>query len=376
MKKILSLLVLAIFLVPNHLDAAEIITKTEVNLDQNQNFEENLYIGAVRSKISSQIGSDLTILGGENYVSSDVSGDVFITGGKINFDGQTQGDLRIIGGQVSVSGQVSGDLIIVGAEVFVSKEAVLESDILLVGGKINFESNSNQNLKIISGETYLNGQVNGQSEITTQSLVLGLDAVIDGEFAYYSPQKFNEDSGAEILGSISYNKINALQDTGIVKKTVVNLLSFWLLLRFITTLIIGLILVYVFKVFAVEVNNLFTKSFLKSLLVGFLSVISLPIIITLFLVSLVAMPIGFLILLAFIFAWIIAPAIVGVFLGSWTRKMFGKSQEYIVDFHSVALGVVLYTLLQFVYWGEFIKFILILVALGAIARYLRLQIFK
>jgi cytoskeletal protein CcmA (bactofilin family) len=350
--------------------AAEIITETSVLLDQNNVYYENLYIGAGSTNISSEVNSDLTIVGGEVKVSSKVTGDIFVAGGNVDFSGQVEGDLRIIGGEVNITGDIIGDVLIVGGNVFVSDEATLLNDVLLIGGEINFESDSSKRLKVVSGKVLINGNVDGESEITTQSLQIGPDAKINGIFSYYSPQKFSENSGAEILGTINYNKINTIQDTGIIKQAVVNFLNFWLLLRFITTLIIAFILVYVFRIFSVGVNGIVTKSFFKSLFAGFLSVILLPIATLIFIISLVGMPIGFLLLTVFISAMIITPAVSGIFLGGWLRKILGKSDEYLVDFHSATVGVILFTILQFIpVIGEFLRFMLAMVALGAMVRY-------
>jgi len=378
MKKIIyrfSLLcVLALFIalqaIPQSSSAAEIITETSVLLDQNNTYYENLYIGAGTTNISSEVNSDLTIIGGDVKVSSRVTGDIFVGGGNVDFSGQVEGDLRIIGGDVNIRGDVIGDILIVGGNVFISDEATLLSDVLLIGGEINFQSDSNKRLKVVSGKVLINGNINGDSEITTQSLQIGSDAKINGNFSYYSPQKFSENEGAEILGIINYNKIDTIQDTGFIKQAIVNFLNFWLLLRFITTLIIAFILVYVFRVFSAGVNEIAVSSFFKSLFAGLLLLILLPTATLIFIISLVGMPIGFLLLTMFISALIITPAVSGIFIGGWVRKMLGKTDEYLVDFHSATVGVILFTILQFVpVIGEFMRLIFILVALGAMVRY-------
>ena len=375
----LSLLVfiLIAFAVPFSVDSAEIITNTNVDLSSDSSYYENLYVGAGRSNISSYVESDLTIISGESVISNEVGGDVFVAGGYIDFIGKVAGDLRIIGGSVSVSGEVGGDLLIIGADVFVSKNAKLSNDIFLVGGKIVFEGSSPEKIKVVASEVYINGELDGESEITAQSLIIGSSSIINGSFSYYSPQKFIKNDGAQVWGTVNYNKINTLRDTGLIKKTIVNFLNFWLLLRFITTLIIAFILIYVFRVFAVEINKIISSSFWKSLLAGFLTTILLPISFVFLILTLVALPIGFLLLLTFIFLLILSPAISGIFLGSWLQKMFGKRKEFVVDFHSATIGVVLYTLLQFIpIIGDLLRAALILVALGATVRYLRVSIIK
>jgi hypothetical protein len=377
MKKFLLLLFAIFVLSPISVNSAEIITETDVVLGQNQTFLENVYIGAGTSNISSNVNSDLTVLTGETVISSKVTGDIFVVGGKTEFTGEVEGDLRILAGEVIISGSVLGDLLIVGGDVYISPEATLLNDIVLVGGDINFETNSTDKLKIVSGKARINGKIIGNSDITTQKLELGPNTVIEGIFSYYAPQKFNQSDDVEILGTVNYNQINTIRDTGIIKQAVVNFLNFWLLLRFITTLIIAFLLVSVFKVFAVGVNKIVVSSFWKSLLAGVLTFIFLPVAILVFILSLVAMPIGFLLIITFIFATIIAPAVSGIFLGGWFKKVLGKTQEYEVDFHSAVIGVVLYTILQFIpVIGDFLRFVFVVVSVGAMTRYIYRLILK
>jgi hypothetical protein len=373
----LSVLFLAPILVPQVANSAEIITETTVNLGDTETYYENLYIGAGSTNISSEVNSDLTIIGGETFVSSKVTGDVFVAGGEIEFSGQVEGDLRIIGGDVTIAGDVIGDILIIGGNVLVTDQATLLNDVLLVGGDINFQSDSNKRLKVVAGKVFINGVISGDSEITTQSLGIGSGSDISGIFSYYSPKKFEQQDGAVVTAEINYNKINTIRDTGIIKNTIVNVLNFWILLKFITTLIIAFILVHVLKVFSVRVNDIISSSFVKSILAGLLTIFLVPIIILVFFISLVGLPIGLLVTLIFTILMLIAPAVSGVYLGSWIRKILGKTSEYLVDFHSAAIGVILYTILQFIpVVGDFIRFVVMIAALGAMIRFIRKSLFK
>jgi len=373
----ISVLILAPILWPQVANSAEIITETTVNLGNTNTYFENLYIGAGSTNISSEVNADLTIIGGETFISSRVTGDVFVAGGAVEFSGQVEGDLRIIGGDVRITGDVIGDILIIGGNVFVDKQATLLNDVMLIGGDINFQSDSNKRLKVVAGKVFVDGMISGNSEITTQSLLVGSNSDISGNLSYYSPKKFNQQEGSIVTAEINYNKINTIRDTGIIKNTIVNFLNFWLLLKFITTLIVAFILVHIFKIFSVRVNNILSSSFFKSILIGFLSIFLLPVVILIFFISLVGLPIGLLLGLIFTILMLIAPAVSGVFIGSWIRKVFNKTNEYVVDFHSAALGVVLYTILQFIpYVGGLVRLIVLIAAFGAMVRFIRKSLFK
>jgi len=377
MKKLLSFLMFVFVATPIYADSATIITETTVNLGQDNSYFENLYIGAGTTNISSDVNSDLTIIGGETHITSKVTGDIFVAGGEVTFDGQVEGDLRILGGEVTINGDVVGDLFVIGGQVFVSSDTTLLNDIVLVGGDINFEGDSGKKIKIVSASAKLNGNIDGEAEITSQSLSVGADSKIAGIFSYYSPQKFIKDDGSEITAQINYNEINTIRDTGFIKNAVVNFLNFWLLLRFITMLIIAFVLVSIFKVFSVQVNNIISNSFWKSLLFGFILTFIVPFLIIILMLSLVAIPIGLLLLISFVFVIIIAPATASIFIGSWLKKKFNKSDSLEVNFNNATIGVILFTALQFIpFVGGLLRIIVVFVATGAIFRYVFRTLFK
>lgn len=364
--------------------AAEIITNSEVYLDVNNTYSENLYIGSGRAEIGSQIDADLTVLGGENFVKSIVGSDIFIGGGTTEFSGEVLGDLRIISGEVIVSGTVHGDLLIIGGDVQITDQAKILGDVLIIGADVKLFGDIIVKTKIVSASTFIDGYVSGVTEITTQNLTIGPRAVIDGEFFYFSPKKLDEKENSEIIGNVTFNKTNSIQDTSIIKKALVSFLSFWFLLRFITTLLIAFILVYIFKVFATETTKFALKSFWKSLFAGILTIVLLPISIVILFVSLVGMPIALIGILGLFLFLIISPAIAGIYFGAWIREFINhiryekKSEwEYQTDFHTATFGVIVMTILQFIpVVGGLIRSIISIVALGAVVRFIYKAIIK
>lgn len=366
-----------LFFAPFFANAAQIMTNLDISLSDQKKFEENLYIGGGNVFVESDVDGDLVVFGGEVSIKSNVSGDIFLMGGKIDFSGNVDGDLRIFGGEVKISGIVGGDVLVLGAIVEIAESAQVNKEIFVVGGRSNIKNTITEKLKIISGNVSLNSVISGKTEITTQSLKIYRDSDISGDFYYYAPQKFYIEQDAIISGKVSFNEINSFREMGIVKKAILSFLSFWFLLRFITTLIISFVLIYVFKVFTQSVTDLALNSFGKSFLVGILALFFAPIIIALLIVSLVGLPIGFLLLLALVFIIIISPAVSGIILGIWLMRIFKKDITKSVDFQSATIGVIFLTLLQFVpYIGGPLRFVLIIVSLGVILRQIRLNILK
>ncbi len=364
-------------ILPNLSFAAEILNRSEVFIGVEKEYSENLYIGAVKSIVEGNLSEDLVIFGGEVKVTGNITGDVFLLGGKIDFSGKTFGDLRIVGGNVSISGEVVGDVLVLGGEVNILPGAVINKEIFAVGGSIIIENNSSAEIKMIGGKVFINGELSGASEITTQNLQISSNAKISGTFSYYAPNKINESVATAISGQMKFNEIDAIRDSGFIKKILLSFISFWYLLRFITTLILAFILVYVFKVFSQEVVDLARNSFWKSFLTGFLVIFFAPLLIVVSFISLVALPIGFLFMIAMTFITVISPAVSGIFVGNLLKKKFGDNQDVGVDFQGATFGVVALTGLQFVpVVGNWLIVLFTITSLGAICRYIRFKIIR
>jgi hypothetical protein len=377
MKKYFLIIFIFSVLFPFASFAAELTAGRDIYIGAEQSFGENVYIGAGKVNILGDVNSDLVIIGGETKINNTVSGDLLVLGGRVSFDGKVTGDVRIIGGDVKIRGEIDGDLFVVGGNVHLYEEAILNGDTILVGGDVGIQNDLNNEVKVIAANVKVNSTIAGLLEVTTQYLHLG-GSNIEGQLQYYSPQEYSsDDAEVNISGTVSYNEINDLKDNSFVKKTIISFGSFWFVLQFITTIIIAFISIYVFRVFSFGVSHIAVHSFWKSLLVGILALIITPLMIIFLITSLVALPVGLLLLLALIFFSIISVALAGIFIGAWARKTLSKKRDFVVSFQSATVGIIFLSALQFIpYIGNVIRAVLIVVALGATLRYIHKVVLK
>jgi cytoskeletal protein CcmA (bactofilin family) len=373
----ITALILSLFIGTFSASAATFKNSNELNVVNTEIYNDNSYILTGKNNVSGNFEKDLFVVSGESNFDGIVKGDLFIIGGKVNISGKVLGDLRVIGGEVTVNGELENDLVVIGGKVEISQTANIKGQSLFVGGETNLNAKTDNPVKIISAKTFLNNQTNSDLEVTTQDLIFGSSAKINKGLTYYAPKAATEQAGSVITGTVNFNPITPVQDINFVKRAIINFVSFWLILKFVTTLLIAFILAYIFRIFTKNVVDISLDSFGKSLLLGLLAVFVTPIIIILLLVSLVASPIGVLILIITIALAIIIPAVSGIMAGALIRKFITKKDVYIIDFSTVAIGVVALTFISFVpYLGDITKMILNLVAIGAVGRYTYKNIFK
>ena len=363
------LTIAALLVYTNQTNAFSIATDTDVKV-ADQKIDENYYAAGGSVSIDGEYAKDVFIAGGDVVVNGEISGDLIILGGEVKIVGKVAGDTRIIGGRAIILGQIDGELLVVAGRVELLEGAQINGESVFVTAEINQSSKITKDTKILAGAVYLDSLVGGNTDITTQRIVFGSKSDIVGTLKYYAPTKAEEISGSKISGDVSFNETKKIGERGIVKSTILNLLSFWLILKFVTTLILAFLLVYVFKVFSQGAVDLATGTIVRSFFSGFFGIIIIPIVSIILFVSLIALPIGFLVMLSYIFILLISPAISGIIVGNILFGLFDKSEKNEVSFKKASIGVVLLTALQFVpVVGDLTKLFFTIIAFGAITRY-------
>lgn len=371
----LSILTLLILGTPVLADAATIRSNNTIEINKEEIISGNLYIAGGKVTVDGTVEGDLSIAAGDIFLNGTVQDDVVIFGGDINVSGIVNGDLRVVGGDINVSGQITGDLVLIGGHVNVLPEANVTGDIILAGGTITINDINSAHLRAIGANIKLKGNIEGDAAITTQRLDLEDGAKISGTLNYFSPHEFNEGKNVNLSGKVNFNKVNSLQENGVIQQALLSFLNFWILLRFITTLLLTFLLVYIFKVFSQKTAEYTIKSFFSSFIIGFLVTILMPIVVLISFISLILIPISLLLTLAYIFFFIISTAVSGIAVGALVKRAFSKEDVLEVTFATAALGVVILTLLQFVpVVGEITRLIFFFAAFGAVWRQVYTQI--
>lgn len=367
----LILFVFTVFIAPFDLSAATIRTDKGANVAQGESISGNIYLAGGEPKFLGNIDGDVVVVGGDVEISGNINGDVFSSGGNLNIKGNINGDARVVGGTIVVEKNISGDLVVIGSEIKIMPGAVVKGDLILIGASVILENETNTHLRIISGSTLISGKIFGTANITSEKIDILKNAEVSGEINYFSPRQAILEDGAKVSGSVSFNKVDSLRENGFVQHTIVSFLNFWMLFRFVTTLILTFVLVYVFKIFSQKTALKSIQSFWKSLLIGLVSFIFIPVAVIIFLASLILFPIAILIGMVYVGVFIISTSIAGIVLGALMKKTFSKNKNLEFSFQTATLGVIMLTLLQFIpVLGDITRFVFILSAFGSIWFYL------
>jgi len=117
MKKIFTVALFALLVLPGLAGAAVFAGGETYTLRADETTTENLYIGAGDITIAGSVAGDVLAAGGSLVVSGGVRDDLALAGGNITVLGSVGGDARIAGGTLVVGNPVGGDLVAAGGTI-------------------------------------------------------------------------------------------------------------------------------------------------------------------------------------------------------------------------------------------------------------------
>jgi hypothetical protein len=363
--------VLSLLVLPLVTSASVIRSDKEAVINEQEKISENVYLIGGEPKSSGEVNGDVFALGNNVEITSVINGDVISAGGILNIKGNVNGDVRVAGGTVNIENNISGDVVVIGSNITINENTKIGGDLILIGGVVHIKNDSQKHVRVISRSTIIEGDILSSANITSEKITILKGSEIKGELSYFSPVQAHIEEGATVSGSANFNKVDSIRENGLVKHTIVSFLNFWMLFRFVTTLILTFIIVYVFKIFAQKTALHSITNFWKSLLVGLATFVFVPVIGIIFLISLILLPVAILLGMIYTGVFIISTAIAGIALGSLLKKTFTKNKNLEVSFNTATIGVIVLTVLQFVtVIGDITRYIFIFAAFGAVWIYL------
>ena len=346
--------------------AGEVITKEDsYTLDKEDVVEDNVYAAASNLNILGNVIGDLLAAGGNIFVSGTVEDDVMAAGGTINFQGSSLDDVRMAGGNLNVGGDVAGDLALAGGNVSIFSGSKIGKDLYAAGGVLEIDGEVAGEARIAGGEVRINGKISGPVTVWSDKLLVGDEAVIEGNLEYSSPIQAEISPSAQISGEVKFQELESPRVEGWQVK---QFLGFAYLMKLLAFILAGIVLVVVFKNSSAEIVKRSTDGFGKEIVRGLVFLVVAPIVTLILFVSLIGFPLG--ILLGIFLAAAVAVACIfsGILLGAWLSKMWFKKDEIELTWKNATLGIVILSIIGFIpILGWIVGCIFFLAALGSVS---------
>ena len=292
------LLVAAIFSLP--IGAFAVVVSTNIYfLEADATESEDVYVAATSATVFGTIDGDLVVVASDVTIAGTVTGDVIIaTQGPLSITGTVDGSVRGVARDVTVSGTVAHDLAV--ASLTVEVTGTVGRDVLLLSASLDVTGEVGRDVLGRLQMGTLDGLVGGDVDVLVSALNLGSRLRVGGDLTYRSESDATVATGAEIAGSFS-----RLPSRG--SFIVRSVLLFVSLIHFLSFIFAGLLLLWIFQPTLAGSVGMISKRPWRSLGVGLLAIVVVPVVIALLVFSLVGVPVGLLVLVMFALALFFAP---------------------------------------------------------------------
>jgi cytoskeletal protein CcmA (bactofilin family) len=249
----------------------------------------DLFAAGGNVEISDQVPGDVFLAGGRVSLTKPVGGDAFIAGGNVRIADRLTDSLYVAAGSVAIEGDVGRHARGAGGDIVIASGANVNGKATFAGAHVQIDGRVGKALTAVADSVRINGQIDGDAEVSARSLEIGPKTVIGGKLTYWSAREAKIDPQAKIAGGVDYRAV-AMPEGAYTAGIVALMIGKALFL--IGLMILGSLLVLVFPNFTGVVERTFATNPGKSLLLGLALFVCLPLVGVLFMITILGIPIG------------------------------------------------------------------------------------
>lgn len=309
-------------------------------------------VAGENSTLTEDIDRDLMIAGSQVVVNSNIKGDVYMAGGQAEISGTVDKNLHIAGGEVLISGIVKGDVITAGGNIRLAKDAVINGYLIALGSQVTLEGQVNDAVRVFAGNLDVRpGAVLNNLEANVDEANISDLATVQGKKQIHITPKLEKNKESR-------------------KHEFIGIYSAFKIVGFLSKLLVLLILIKILGKHADALVSPILKSPISTLGWGTIKLFITPFIILTLLITIIGMPLAFIITLLYFLSFYLSSLIVSIALGQWfvDKKWFKFKNKYFQAF----LGFLAISLMSIIPMVGFLtSLVVLLLGLGAILEAVR-----
>lgn len=281
-----------------------------------------------------------------NYDELTLDGNAYFMGENINIkNSMINGNVFILGKEVNLENvQIYGSLYLLTDK---STLNIVVLDVYALGNDINIQKESSilRTVRIAGENIKISGNIDKSCYLTGTNIDLN-SSIILGDLNYSAKEEINLDN-TDVSGKINFNKIEENEDSEEALTVIENVLNSFKITKMLSTilstfLIAGLILLISDKFNNISKNIEIGPFIGKSLLVGILSLILIPMLSLILMISIVGFGVGLLLLVLYIMVLINSISIVSLTIAINIFKEKTDTSKWIILGTTVLISLALY----------------------------------
>jgi cytoskeletal protein CcmA (bactofilin family) len=367
MKKLFLLAFLfIIFLLPSSTQAFMVKNENKVYLPSEEKIEDNLYTFGEEIEIAGEVDGDLIGFSNKIIIDGEVNGDLIAIAQEIIINGKINGDLRIAAQSITINGEVKRNTNLLGFDISLGENAKLKKDLLVMGSQGNIKGEIGGDLHGAMENLNIHGNIEKNVFLffkdfpnsQQRPIVVSENANIKGDLNYTANNVGRIENIEKIEGEINH-KVPQKANTEF--KTI----NAWLdIFSIFAALVIGLVIISLFPKKTNELlKELQNKPGLK-ILIGAGIMFLTPIICFILLITIIGLPLAFLVFGALIALSYISKIIISIFIGEKLIQKFNPKKK-VKPFWAMTFGVIItWTIFSIPVFGWSLSLLAIWLGLG------------
>lgn len=338
--------------------------ETSIIVPASEVIDDTLIAAAESVVIEGIITGDLVAVGQSVDVIGEVRGNLISFAESITVNGSVGGQVIGAGNNFNLRGAtVGGDLVVAGESVSIDAEASIGRNAVAAVNSFSIDGDVGKDLLAFAESVSLRGRVAGDMEAFTNRVRLLGESHVGGDLKFRGGEesRLHQADAATVVGTISYpDAPEELEESS-------DYLSFeyylFQLARFIAAFLVGMCLLWLVpRLRDIELGS--GADSLKSAGLGFLVLITMPILAILVAITLIGLPLALIGIALYLAGLYIAKIIVATALG---RMLLSDSASVALPLVAGLVVVIVASALPFI--GGIIGFVLTLLGLGMLARF-------
>jgi hypothetical protein len=331
-------------------------------------YPDDIYMAGGEISIDAPVGGDCVVAGGNISINDSIAEDLIVGGGEIEVRGVVGDDIRAAGGTLEIDSEVMDDLIIFGGQVKITERAIIHGNLVSFGGELDIDGTVLGSVKASGGEIAVGGTVHGPSSFSSGDLDIKEGARFLSDVNYWTENGEVNFGGAMENGQARYDESlswegNDYSDTG-------TLVGVGILFTFVFLLggfLMILLLEWAFGRGFSQSARAFVSSWTKSLGLGVVYVIGLPIAVVVSFMIVIGIPVGLVALVFYLFSMIFGNFVAALILAHLWKDRQGKDWGiFLTALVALMIAIGLHLLTSIPFLGFLISFVVLSITYGAI----------
>ncbi|EXJ23554.1 hypothetical protein ADIAL_0991 [Alkalibacterium sp. AK22] len=318
-------------------------------------------------EIDGDIEGTVFAVGDEIIIRGNIDGSLFSAGQRIVIEGRVTGTIFSVGEVIQLSGEQEGDVFLVGQTVTLEPGGQVDRDIFAAASSLSLHGEVARDVYGAGERVVLDGLVGGDAHINSEQLTVDEQSVIEGDVIHEGPRQPDIALGAEVRGTVRHTASDAwAMRTSVRQERNWIFISLRLIWSILAALVVWLLVKLIRPDFWIKSVVPVNSRPLSTFGAGLLGLVAIPFISLLLMLTIIGLPMSFILFLLFGVCLYAAKIVLALAAGTLFFRLTGQT-EGVREFLALLLGLLLLEILMILpVVGWLIRLLVVVMGLGAL----------